>query len=229
MSRRKKLAALAILGGGALLFAGRWYWGIAWQSVHVSPATTHITGPLRADGSVDYLAALNAHYADGVTPENNAAVVLLQAAGTANLPFYGEGLPEALHSPGLFDLPGGVTPFVQYGTYRKNLAKGVPTDDQMDQWNDELDALGKAPWAREKHPEFALWLDSLGPTLDLVEKGTHRPRFFDPLLSHEDPPTVLGAQSFTMGISRGLAQALAARAMLHLSRGKAAMRRWRIR
>jgi hypothetical protein len=45
--------------------------------------TTRITGPLRADGTVDYVAALNAQMSQGITPANNAAVGLLRALGPA--------------------------------------------------------------------------------------------------------------------------------------------------
>ncbi len=54
-----------------------------WPKVVISKETTYFTGPLRKDGGVDYVAALNRRYAEGVTPENNAAVALLQAAGPA--------------------------------------------------------------------------------------------------------------------------------------------------
>jgi hypothetical protein len=46
--------------------------------ITISRETTFVTGPLRPDGSVDYLAAINERYSKGVTPDNNAAVPLLQ-------------------------------------------------------------------------------------------------------------------------------------------------------
>ena len=49
--------------------------------LELSHETTRILGPLNPDGTVNYLAALNAKYSEGVTPENNAAVLLLQALG----------------------------------------------------------------------------------------------------------------------------------------------------
>ena len=38
----------------------------------ISKETTIITEPLRSDGTPDYVAAINARYSKGVTPENNA-------------------------------------------------------------------------------------------------------------------------------------------------------------
>ncbi|MBN1395170.1 MAG: hypothetical protein JW959_09115 [Pirellulales bacterium] len=52
-----------------------------WPKVEISKETTYFTEPLRPDGGVDYVAALNKKYSAGVTPENNALIPLLQAAG----------------------------------------------------------------------------------------------------------------------------------------------------
>jgi len=60
----------------------------AWTSLRwhpsdliVSKETTYITSPLRADGSPDYYAAINSIGQAGVTPENNSAVLIMQAVG----------------------------------------------------------------------------------------------------------------------------------------------------
>ena len=49
--------------------------------VTISKETTHIVQPLRSDGCVDYVAALNERLSRGVTPDNNAVVLLLKAIG----------------------------------------------------------------------------------------------------------------------------------------------------
>ena len=49
--------------------------------VTISKETTYITEPLRPDGYPDYLAALNQLASKGVTPEDNAVVILVQAFG----------------------------------------------------------------------------------------------------------------------------------------------------
>jgi len=51
----------------------------------ISEETTVLTEPRRRDGSVMYMAAVNRTYGDGVTPDNNAVVVLLQAFGLESL------------------------------------------------------------------------------------------------------------------------------------------------
>ena len=49
--------------------------------ITISKETTYITEPLRADGCVDYVAAVKRHCSEGVTPENNAAIPFWQAVG----------------------------------------------------------------------------------------------------------------------------------------------------
>jgi len=48
----------------------------------VSESTTRLVGPLLEDGSVDFVSALIEPLREGVTPENNAAVLLWQASGS---------------------------------------------------------------------------------------------------------------------------------------------------
>ena len=47
----------------------------------ISNETTYLTEPLRKDGSVDYVSALNERYSQGVTPQNNAAILFWKAVG----------------------------------------------------------------------------------------------------------------------------------------------------
>src|SRR5436309_1059203 len=55
--------------------------------------TTYVNGPLDKYGYIDYEAALNAELSKGVTAENNAKALLIQALGPA--PEGGDGLPPA--------------------------------------------------------------------------------------------------------------------------------------
>jgi len=49
--------------------------------LEIGPDTTVIDGPLRPDGTIDYLAHMNALRSAGVTPENNFAVDLVRTMG----------------------------------------------------------------------------------------------------------------------------------------------------
>jgi hypothetical protein len=62
------------------------------QQITIGPETTVVEGPLAADGLVDYVAAVNELQSEGVTPENNAVVLLIEAFGPAAIP--AEDLPR---------------------------------------------------------------------------------------------------------------------------------------
>src|ERR1700724_174995 len=47
----------------------------------ISKETTYVTGPVDKDGYIDYAAALNERLRQGVTPENNANVLIWKALG----------------------------------------------------------------------------------------------------------------------------------------------------
>jgi hypothetical protein len=64
-----------------LLLGPRRSGGKSRPQITISKETTRLTEPLRADGYVDYIAALNQELGAGVTPDNNAAVDLLYASG----------------------------------------------------------------------------------------------------------------------------------------------------
>jgi len=53
--------------------------------ITISKQTTYITEPLRKDGYVNYVAALNQRFRAGVTPDNNAAVPFLKALGPGEI------------------------------------------------------------------------------------------------------------------------------------------------
>src|SRR5260370_14512083 len=70
--------------------------------------TTYVTGPLDADGYIDYAAARNERLGKGVTPENNANVLLWQAIGPK---------PEGKPVPAEFIRLMGMPPPPEQGEY----------------------------------------------------------------------------------------------------------------
>ena len=79
------LLLLMFLLGLALSPRGGAAGGQGRPAITISKETTHLTEPLRPDGYVDYLAAINAEQSAGVTPENNAAVDLVYATGPGTI------------------------------------------------------------------------------------------------------------------------------------------------
>src|SRR6185312_9378435 len=65
----------------------------------VGKETTIVEGPLKADGTVDYIAAMNEINGRGVTPEDNAAIPLLTATTNENSLPFNKGLLDELKIP----------------------------------------------------------------------------------------------------------------------------------
>ena len=81
LPKRKKLRLVLWIGGivVALLLVFLWQLFGPNPKIVISPQTTHITAPLRANGMPDYAQWLLENQRKGVTPENNAAVLMWQA------------------------------------------------------------------------------------------------------------------------------------------------------
>lgn len=138
------------------------------------PKTTVITGPLRADGTVDYAAALNHECSEGVTPDNNAVVLLLQALGPAIV-------HESLRGAYVQQL--GIDPPPLDGPYLQTLEQLIVNDVAAKQRViDELDQALKVPWDETEFPEIAQWLAVNEQPLKLCSAACRRERYFEPLV-----------------------------------------------
>jgi hypothetical protein len=187
-------------------------------AISISKETTWITGPLRKDGYVNYIAALNELASKGVTPENNASVLLWQAVGPKG--------PQELdpeYSAELFKLLGIATPpqqgdyFVSFDAFvRPQLGKDPAENEKI--WN-QLELAMSRPWSDDECPLVAKWLKANDGPLKLIVEASHRPRRYDPA-PFDEQGTVIdvllpGAQQ-----SREFARALTSRAMQRASSGK---------
>ena len=85
--------------------------------VTISEKTTHITGPLKADGYPDYLAALNARFRTESSPQNNLAVGIWETVGPTQIPV--ELRPLLFEALGVDGIPVEGDYLVGLGTYQK--------------------------------------------------------------------------------------------------------------
>src|SRR5262245_32819830 len=76
--------------------------------ITVGKETTYVTGPLDKEGYVDYVAALNQRLSKGVTPENNANILLWKSFGPK---------PEGAAMPAAFWKWLGIDPLPEKGEY----------------------------------------------------------------------------------------------------------------
>jgi len=204
--------------------------------ITISKETTYLTGPLRPDGYVDYVGALNAELSRGVAPENNAVVPLMLAFGpkavgekqrAAFFKLLGVPVPPE-KGPYFVSLDQYITRLhdeSRVGRAERAPPKGEPppaavdvTKESQEVWV-QLEQAQKRPWSQEEFPTIAGWLEANREPLRRIEEAAGRPRSYAPLVPAGDPPmlTVLLPVCQSM---RDAACMLGTRAMLRVHQGK---------
>lgn len=170
------VAAVLVIVRVVCLFrplAGPWGFEIASE-------TTYVTQPRLPDGFVDFAGAINARAGEGVTPENNAVVLLIQAVGPAEIP--------SEHRTRYFELLG-VAPLPEDGDYlldelaflqRQGIA-GLELGDRRNALWDALTAASEQPWHAEEHPEIAELLKINSGPLQLITHASRRKHYYSPI------------------------------------------------
>jgi len=230
-------AAVAVVAGCLFLVALIGAWAVIFSPpvadspspglVTPSRRTTYITEPLRADGSVDYLAALNERCSKGVTPDNNASVLIWQALGpapqakaTRSAFFKAIGIPTPPENGDYF-IPTAQFARQQLEAEGRDSVSIEEQSRQAEEIDDQLYTATSRAWAAEEFPLVAAWLQANEKPMELLIEGTRRSRRFDPLIVLHDVPGQLIAADLPMATeSRSIARALAARAMLRLKEGQ---------
>ena len=130
--------------------------------ITISKETTYITEPLRPDGYPDYLAALNRLGSEGVTPENNAVVPLVQAFGPEHIS--SEDREKFLKMLGIAAPPDHGDYYIDYEPYVREHAPDALEDRSIGNeyrqplaWAQYFRAMG-GPWSKEDCPLMAGWL-----------------------------------------------------------------------
>jgi hypothetical protein len=188
----------------------------------VGKDTTFVTGPIDKNGYVNYEAALNDILGKGVTPDNNANVLLWKAFGPK--PEGGDGMPaEYFKRLGIEEPPPDGDYFIDLGRYLKEVLQVNQEDVQT-----VYDQQGRAtqrPWTAKDYPDIAAWLKANEKPLAVVVEAVKRPKYFNPLVSRrgaDDPSSLIGCLIPSVQKCREFVAALTARAMLRLAEGKEA-------
>lgn len=184
--------------------------------ITICKETTHFTEPLRDDGTVNYLEAVNRLFSKDVTPENNACVLLYQAMGPS---------PEGRRQPDLFFRRMGIEPLPDEGVYYRDLGKWVrdrpdaPKDVNL--VNDMQATSGQRPWTKAEFPLIVAWLQDNEIPLRTVALAVDRPKYFSPLVGSDADPDRALIAVLLPGVqkSREFARALSSRAMWELAEG----------
>jgi hypothetical protein len=184
----------------------------------VGKETTHVTGPVGKDGYIDYAAALNQRMRQGVTPDNNAAVLLWKALGPH--PEGGKTSPEIFRWLGMEAPLEGGDYYIDLSKYVKEHVKDA--DQRTDILEHQEYRAMLRPWTPQQYPQLAAWLKANDKPLALVVEATKRTRYFSPLVPRRvgsGSSGLIGALLPAAQKCRALGNALAARAMLRVGLG----------
>jgi hypothetical protein len=163
----------------------------------VSKETTAITGPLRDDGSVDYVAALNQRYGQGVTPENNGFVLWLRVMGA-------RGTPQSTRKQTLALC--GVPEQTNLGPGWKDYTGKTPLDEQPVRM-----------WKAQDHPAYAAHLKREEDILALATQAAAKPQWWAPSVSLDG--TVMQVLLPELNPLRGVSLTLCGRSLLRAQQG----------
>ncbi len=228
MGEKKPLGGLALVlvlvGLGLLWFSCRRMAGPAgpasWSRVTISRETTRLTEPIGPDGCVDYLAAINRFAGQGIRPEENAAVPLVEAFGPGALAGMDEefctllGIPLLLAEGNFFvtldriDKLGSSAP---RGPGDPAALAGPPLTPA-----DQLRQALSRPWSSLEFPLLAQWLARNERHLDAFVTASRRPRCYWPRVRAATAPSLAGAVHRSPIHFREAGNALVARAMFRL-------------
>ena len=167
--------------------------------ITISKETTWVTGPLKANGAIDYHAVVNQRYRQGVTVENNAVVLLYRAMGPVA---GGTRLSEK------FFRELGIKPPPEDGDYLDR--------ERFQGGNHDADVFYSRPWTTEEFPDHAAWLESVAEPLKYVVEASERSEYFSPLVSDGADDPLIATLLPGVQETRTLARALVSRAMWRL-------------
>lgn len=188
--------------------------------ITVGKETTRVTGPLDKEGFVDYVTALNERLSKGVTPKNNANVMLWKSFGPKP---EGAAMPAAFWKWMKIDpLPEKGEYFIWMHHYFKKHAAIDPTKD-INTVFDNMDKAHAQFWKSKDFPIIAGWLTVNEKTLDMVVEATKLPEYYSPLVPSDrgaGPGGLVTALLPGVQKCREYANALTIRAMLRAGEGR---------
>ncbi|HDZ21899.1 hypothetical protein LCGC14_0019260 [marine sediment metagenome] len=197
----------------------------------VSPQTTYVTGPLRSDGTVDYIAAVNQRLEARAAGKANAAALIIKALGPDAIWEMGSGRDPRAYDV-LSDL--GVAALPATGDYLLTLDRWSASQRILSQRERELLEQGEeiqaalaelittgAPLSR--FPLVSQWLEINRQPLSLLKEATTRPVYYAPMWTPSNRPDhMVYAHGVKLGPCEVAAQAFCVRALTHLTGGDAA-------
>ncbi len=199
------MGAVVLMGAGVV-------WGEGGKlPFMVSKETTGIVEPLKADGSPDYLGAMNAEHSKGVTVENNGFVVWVKVVGGKSLanPVMSR---KILAMCGAVDADPGEQIFESYGDWYSRKGFEVVKNPL-----DEIAWASTHQWKGTDYPRLADYLKEEEGVLSRGSDAARKEKWWMPYMSRDGELQVL----LSRGIpgEREFGNHLCARAMLRAGGG----------
>jgi len=153
--------------------------------IEVGPETTVLSGPLRVDGTVDYVTITDRELSKGVTPDENAVFDLLKAfgprlTGSESLQRISERLEvERAETPGPYFVPSD-----------QIIAENGIIPDSMEEsaaWAEFFEAE-QQPWTAERRPLVAEWLNRNEEPLQHILAATRKLKYYLPVIVESEEP-----------------------------------------
>ena len=178
----------------------------------ISKETTYITEPLRADGVPDYVGALNEPL-KSIRPEDNAAVLLVQAMGREAA---SEKIATEFHRLLRMERPPEKGDFlISFQSFLKR--KGINEDEKT---KEEFEAGFLKPWRSAEHPLIAEYVRANEAPLRLAIEASKRKRCLTPYVSPDDPPMIVTIEIGMVQECRTIARLLILRALNSAGEGR---------
>ncbi len=176
----------------------------------ISKETTYFTGPLKADGTIDFVAAINEHFSQGVTDENNAARIIVPLLDPIN---WGRG-PSEHRTDVLKSL--GLDPAQCFDSDAFSEAAYFSSQKDGDQFRGEYLAASDRTWSDDEFPLLAQWLEDNEEPLAKISAATRMPRYYVPFVVHGQSDSLVQILLEHIQATRSLARAYSFRAYNHL-------------
>jgi len=236
-SRRKRVILL-IVAIVLVAFLCYWFWPRHEIRLQLGPDTSVFDGPLRSDGTVDYIAALNRRAAEGVTPETNAAVLLAEVWNIDfETPEYRREFYEGIGLPPDFAPSHPLQPQEEFDRAidQEKRLEALRADPLSDMYG--LDVAGpqgrtrrvtvgdlafvasRRPWTAEEFPAAAAWVEANEKALEIAERASHRPDLFVYVGPHDAEQAILVMMPHLTAM-RQVVVLLRCRSMLLANEGK---------
>lgn len=222
--RRRRWPWIVVPILAVILFLAGWvFWPVAPAPLALSPKTTVVTGPLNADGTVNYVAAWNTIASQGVTPENNAAIPIVQALGPEFLPKEIRG--AVLKQLGISSLPDDGSYFVTLDEYLAGrIAEFTPAGSkEPPSVSDIVDRIfneAEKGLSAQNRQVVSDWLALNERPLASVEAASRKSCYFIPRICPSNPPFMMDCVWPNYSQFRGAAKAIYLRSVLEMSDGR---------